>query len=79
VHLADARRGRWDVVEGLEPPAPVGPELLGQHGVHGAGRQGRRRLLQLGERDPVRRGDVLGQAASKTDSACPIFIAPPLS
>ena len=38
-----------------------GAELAGQHPVHGAGRQRRRRLLQPGERLAVGAGEVLGQ------------------
>ena len=36
-------------------------ELLGEHPVHGGGRQRRGRLLQPGERLPVRPGELLGQ------------------
>ena len=38
-----------------------GAELLAQHLVHDGGRQRRRGLLQLGQRGPVGRGDLLGQ------------------
>ena len=60
VHLADAGRGRRLVVELLEPLPPGAAELLGEHRVHGAHRHRRRRLLQLGQRLAVGRGDLLG-------------------
>jgi hypothetical protein len=61
VHLADGGRGGGRVTELGEEVPPVLPELSGQHLVHGAGRQRRRGFLQLGQRGPVRAGDLRRQ------------------
>ena len=61
VDLTDAGRRRRLVVESRELLPPVGAELVGEHGVHRRGRQGRGGLLQLGQRRTVRRGHLLGQ------------------
>ena len=80
VHLADARRRGGGVVELAEPVAPAArrtarrapggsgrPASAGRRSAAGSGPRGRAR--------PARRA----RAASKTDSACPNFMAPPLS
>ena len=61
VDLTDRRSRGGLVLEGLESVAPVGAELAGEHGVHAAGRQRRRGLLQPGEGLAVRAGEVLRQ------------------
>ena len=61
VHLADRCGGSGLVLERPEPGAPAGTELAGEHGMHGAGRQRRRGLLQPGECLAVRTGEVLRQ------------------
>ena len=61
VHLADGRGGGGRVVELGKVVPPVLAELPGQYLVHGAGRQRRRGLLQLGQRGPVRPGDLRRQ------------------
>jgi hypothetical protein len=58
VHLADGRRGGRGVAELGEVVPPVLAQVGGQHLVHGAGGQRRRGLLQLGQRGPVRPGDL---------------------
>ena len=58
VHLADRGRRGGRVAELGEEVAPVLAQFSGQHLVHGAGRQRRRGLLQLGQRGPVRSRDL---------------------
>jgi len=61
VDLADRCGCSRLVLEGSEAFAPVGAELAGQHGMHGAGGERRCGLLQPGEGLAVGTGEVLRQ------------------
>src|SRR5690606_14418553 len=52
---------RGGVVEFEEFVSPVGAELVAEHLVHGRGGQRWRRLLESGQRLPVRPGQLFGQ------------------
>ncbi len=61
VHLADRGSGGRLVLELLEEVAPVRPEPLLEHAVHGAGGHRRGGLLELGQGRAVGAGDLLRQ------------------
>ena len=79
VHLADGRGGRRLVVELGEAGPPLLAHVAREHLVNSEGRQRRRGSCSLVR--VARYGSAIsgGSAASNTDSACPSFIAPPLS
>ena len=69
VHLADRRGRGGPVVEFGEAESPVRAEIFREHLVDGRCWQGRRRLLQLGQRRAVGAGDLRRQR-SLEDREC---------
>ena len=80
VRLADGGCGRRFVVELGEAGPPLLAHVAREYLVNCPGRQRRRGILQPGQGGPVRFDDLRGERRPRiSDSACPSFIAPPLS